>query len=372
MSNNSPPTEFSELATNNVLQLSKAARQLFRQKKFDQARELYAQGLSADATNPYLLSGMGDVCREAGDFAEAQRTYQRLLDVEPENLYALRGMGDSLKAQGQLADAIQHWAHYLNLRSGDVHVMTRLADAFKQLEQFAQAEGLYREILQTDSMDSYALSGLADLLHRSGRDHEAISCYEKILTLRHDALHILTIVGKLCWRVSDFDKAKHFFLKALDIDPDNPYALYGLGNCYRWQREYAKAVEVWQRILVHSEGTITLYSRLGDAFTHLGDFSSAEQAYRQVLDKGYDRFAQIGLIKLLCDQNNFEHAIEEFNTLLGHEKDPWKQLDELSRRFVQTGRRAAMIRFYNLLLAAAVPNCIEPERLKDLLKKLEG
>lgn len=354
-----------------VIQLSKKARRFFRQRKYAEACELYRQGLAADPVNPYLLSGLGDACRETGDVAGARDAYQSLLELDDNNLFALRGLGDLHKGQGALEEALPLWERYLTLRPADAHVMTRVADACKNLERYPQAEDIYRRIIEADPMDRFALTGLADLLHRTDRNLEAIACYEKVLTLRHDMLHILTIIGKLCWRVSDFDKAKRFFLKALDIDPDNPYALYGLGNCYRWQREYQKAVETWQRILEHNEGTIALYSRLGDAFTHLGDLSSAEQAYRQVLDQGYDRYAQIGLIKLLCDQGDFTRAVEELNALLGSEQDPWLQLEELSRRFVRTGRRAAMIRFYEHLRDASVPNSLDPERLRQLITRLE-
>lgn len=372
MSDFPPQPNATVLSSEAVIRLSKNARQLFRQREYIQACKLYRQGLATNQDNPYLLSGMGDACREAGDFVSAQQAYQRLLELDPQNLFALRGQGDLFKAKGRLTEAIPLWELYLDLRPGDVHVMTRIADACKKLERYAPARDLYQQILAIDAMDRFALTGLADLLHRTGCDLEAIACYEKILTMRHDMLHILTIVGKLCWRVSDYVKAEQFFLQALDIDPDNPYALYGLGNCYRWHREYGKAVEVWQRILQHNEGTIALYSRMGDAYTHLGDLSSAEQAYRRVLDQGYDHFAQIGLIKLLCEQGNFCRAIKELNDLLANEEDPWSQLDELNRRFVRCGRRQTMITFYSQLLDTSVPDSIDPERVRRLLVKLES
>lgn len=371
MDDHSATNDVEQLSTEGVIQLSKKARRLFRRKEYARARDLYRQGLRSEPANPYLLSGLGDACREAGEFDAAQQAYQTLLDHEPNNLFALRGLGDLYKGRGALAAAIPCWENYLRRRPNDVHVMTRIADACKSLERFERAEALYRQVLELDPRDQYALTGLADLLHLVGRDHDAIACYEKVLTLRHDILHILTIVGKLCWRVSDFDKAERFFLRALDIDPDNPYALYGLGNCYRWHRNYAKAVEVWQRILLHNEGTIALYTRLGDAFTHLGDHASAEQAYRQVLDQGYDRYAQIGIIKLCCDQADFGRAIEELNNLLANEKDPWPLIEELSQRFVRTDRRKTMVTFCRHLLDSSVPNCLEPERIEHLLTKLE-
>jgi tetratricopeptide (TPR) repeat protein len=361
-----------KLSSEAIIQLSKNARRFYRNGEYARACELYRQGLESDPRNPYLLSGLGDACREAGDLTRARAAYQSLLDKEPDNLFALRGLGDLCKDEGAFSAAVGLWKRYLGLRPQDVYVMMRLADAYKGLDQLDLAEELYRQILELAPQDTIALSGLADLLHGTGRDLEAIACYEKILTLRKDVLQVLTIVGKLCWRVNDYEKSKRFFLLALDIDPDNPYALYGLGNCYRWQRDYRRAVETWQRILRHNSGTINLYSRLGDALGHLGELDEAEESYRLALGAGYDRYAKIGLIKLCCDRGEFSRAVEELNDLLANETDPWQQINELSQRFVRAGRRESMLTFYHHLLESRVPNCIDPRRLADLIEKLEA
>jgi len=361
-----------KLSSGALVQLSKNARRFYRQHDYLKACALYRQGLASDPQNLYLLSGLGDACRESQDYAVARVAYESLLQIEPDNLFALRGLGDLCRDEGDLGAAIQLWQRYLGLRSDDVYVMMRVADAYKALDQHERAESFYHRILELSPQDTIALTGLADLLHCNGRDLEAIACYEKILTLRKDVLQILTIVGKLCWRVADFEKAKRFFLLALDIDPDNPYALYGLGNCYRWQQDYRRAVETWQRILRHNSGTINLYSRLGDALGHLGELDEAEASYRLALGEGYDRYAKIGLIKLCCDRGDFGRAMEELNDLVSNETDPWQQINELSQRFVRAGRREAMISFYHHLLEARVPNCIDPRRLADLIEKLEG
>lgn len=363
-----PPAQLSGQA---IIQLSKNARSFYLKREYVKACELYCQGLKSDPHNVYLLSGLGDACREMGDFAGARTAYQSLLDREPNNLFALRGLGDVSRDEGLLRAAIDLWDRYLRQRPEDVYVLMRVADAHKKLDQLDLAEGVLRRILELAPQDTVALSGLADLLHGTGRYLEAIACYEKILTLRKDVLQVLTIVGKLCWRVADFEKAKRFFLLALDIDPDNPYALYGLGNCYRWQCDYRRAVETWRRILRHNSGTINLYSRLGDALGHLGELDEAEESYRLALGDGYDRYAKIGLIKLCCERGDFGRAIEELNDLLANETDPWQQINELSQRFVRAGRRESMIAFYDHLLEARVPNCIDPRRLADLIEKLE-
>ena len=355
-----------------VIEISKKARQKFRARRYDEARELFQTGLEREPDNPYLLSGMGDACRESGDYPEAERCYRRLLEVDRKNLFALRGLGDVCKKLQRHQEAIRLWTQYLTLRPRDKHVMTRIADSSKALMQFDKAEEVYRQIIQADPQDRFALTGMADLQHRMGNDEVAIRYYEKVLTFDENELHILTIIGKLCWRISDFEKAENFFRRALKVDPHNPYALYGLGNCYRWHRKYAKAIEIWSEILKFSSGTQALHSRMGDAWVNLGDLDKAEICYRKSLEQGYDRYAEIGLVRLYCDREDFTLAGAAFASLMDNEENPVLQLEELSRRFVRSGRRDVMLRYFRYLLEETSLSQNVRRELKTLLEKLDG
>jgi tetratricopeptide (TPR) repeat protein len=312
---------------------------------------LFAEGLELEPDNPYLLSGMGDASREMGNFEVAEGCYLKLLHIDEKNLFALRGLGDVYKKLNRHADAITMWERYLHLRPRDKHVMSRIADSAKVLLQFERAEQTYLSIIEFAPDDRFALSGLADLQHRLGKDHEAIQLYEKILGFGGKSLHILTILGKLCWRVSDFDKGEIYFRRALEIDPDNPYALYGLGNCHRWHKRYKEAIEVWQKILEDSEGTQALHTRMGDAYYHIGMKQEAARSYRRSIGFGRDPFAMAGLICLSVDTGDLETAVNMFIELVVADDDPFYQLDMLSRRFIRDQHKHLMEGFYRNLLA---------------------
>jgi len=341
-----------EETRHSVIDLSKQARQCLRERKYAEAKELFLAGLEIEPDNPYLLSGMGDACRESGDFPEAERCYRALLAVDKENLFALRGLGDVCKKLTRHQEAIKLWESYLALRPKDKHVMTRIADSLKVLQQYEKAERVYKQILAIAPRDRFALTGLADLQHRLGKDAEAIRTYEKVLRFNENDLHILTIVGKLCWRISDFDRAQRCFAKALAVDPRNPYALYGLGNCYRWSREYEKALDIWERILEESEGTQALHVRMGDAYCHVGRIDAAEQAYIKSLTFGDDPFSRVGLICLYALRKEWEAAEYHYGLLVDGAKDAEYRLDLLVRRFLRNERQDQMVALLERLVAA--------------------
>jgi len=209
---------------------------------------------------------------------------------------------------------------------------------------------MYLSILEFAPDDRFALSGLADLQYRLGKDGEAIQIYEKILGFGGKSLHILTILGKLCLRISNFEKAEIYFRRALETDPDNPYALYGLGNCYRWHRRYLDAIEVWQKILEHSDGTQALHTRIGDAYYHLGMMQDAARAYQRAISFGRDPFSMAGLICLSVDTGDLDTAVNAFFDLVVTDADPLYQLDMLSRRFIRDQHQHLMQSFYRQLL----------------------
>ena len=355
-----------------VIDLSKKGRQKFRARRYQEACDLFAEGLKREPDNPYLLSGMGDASREIGNYEEAERCYRHLLDIDKNNLFALRGLGDVCKKMGRHQEAIRLWNKYLSLRPRDKHVMTRIADSCKALLQFEKAEEAYRQIIKFDPRDRFALTGMADLQHRLGQDEKAIEYYEKVLQFDPNELHILTIIGKLCWRINEFDKAESFFRRALDIDPKNPYALYGLGNCFRWHHQYDKAIEIWQEILKHNEGTQALFTRMGDAYTHIGDTDKAESSYLKAMHLGEDPFAVAGLVRLYCDRNEFPQAAKYFWILVADEDFAANQVEELAKRFVRSGQRKIMHSFFRYLLQEPKSGQAIIAEIERLVATLEG
>jgi len=357
-------------AQSSIIELSKKARQKLRARCYDDARQLFAEGLELEPDNPYLLSGMGDASREMGNFEVAEECYLKLLHSEENNLFALRGLGDVYKKLNRHTDAITMWERYLHLRPRDKHVMSRIADSAKVLLQFERAERMYLSIIEFAPDDRFALTGLADLQHRLGKDREAIQIYEKILGFGDNSLHILTILGKLCWRVSDFDKGEIYFRRALEIDPVNPYALYGLGNCHRWHMRYPEAIEVWEKILEGSEGTQALHTRMGDAYYHIGMKKEAASSYRRAIGFGRDPFAMAGLICLSVETGDLDTAVSIFSELVLEDGDPLYQLDMLSRRFVRDQQQQFMESFYRHLLLENNKGGVLATDLSAALQKL--
>ena len=150
------------------------------------------------------------------------------------------------------------------------------------------------------------------------------------------------------------------------LEPHNPYALYGLGNCYRYEGDYHRAIELWERILKRETGTVNMLSRLGDAYRNIGDYASAEQAYRSALDNGYDKYALIGLAKLRCRQGRTEEAYDIFRKMLVRERDDPRFIPELGKLLLEYDSAGNFVAFYQQILSdTRIPEDTR-ERLKEM------
>ena len=85
-----------------------------------------------------------------------------------------------------------------------------------------------------EEKNAYALIGLGHLHYDFKEYRDALYYWTKILEQSEELvdIRILTSIGNCHRKLKTFDKGIDFFKKALEIDQNNFYALFGLADCY--------------------------------------------------------------------------------------------------------------------------------------------
>ena len=83
----------SGISKKQVIEFSKNGSRLFRNGRYDEAKESYLAAYEIDQENPYVLSGLGDVYRKLCRFEESAKYYDAVLEIDHNNVFALRGAG---------------------------------------------------------------------------------------------------------------------------------------------------------------------------------------------------------------------------------------------------------------------------------------
>ena len=274
--------------------------------------------IDRDQKNNYALVGMGDAYRRKRQFQDAISYYNQCLENDPHNSFALFGIADSYKALNKLVLAVAHWEKYLQQDSDNVNVLTRVADAYRKQKNYDKSKEYYQRVLALEPENDYALIGLGHLYFDFNEFKTALHYWEKMYNKAPDQIdiRILTSIGNCHRKLLTFDKGLKYFQLALEKDPNNFFALFGMADCYRGTRNYEQSLIYWLKILENDPKNKVILTRAGDAFRVLKQYDKAKEFYDRALKIDYDSYAVLGLALIDRDHKRFDEAIDRLEQLL--------------------------------------------------------
>ena len=308
--------EQKELA-HKVAELSQQAYQLLKEDYLDEAEALFHEMLGHEPENNYALVGLGDAARKRRRYQQAVEYYQKCLETHPENNYALFGLADCYKSMRHFHKAINVWERYLKHDNENVTVLTRVADAYRKVRDLANSQRLYMRVLEVEPDNPYALIGLGHL-HYDFRDYrKALQFWERMYELNGDQvdIRVLTSIGNCHRKMKTFERGTYYFDRALEREPDNFYALFGMADCCRGLNRAEESLEYWNRILAKDPSNKVILTRAGDAYRGMDKYDSAEMYYNKALNIEYDAYAVIGLALINKAKGAYAQAIQALESV---------------------------------------------------------
>ena len=166
--------------------------------------------------------------------------------------------------------------------------------------------------------NAYALIGLGHLHYDFKEYRDAQYYWTKMLDLNDSAvdIRVLTSIGNCHRKLKTYDKGVYYFERALEMDPKNFYALFGLADCYRGMNQQYRSVEYWNKILEIDPRNKVILTRAGDAYRNTGDYATATEYYQKALNIEFDLYAVLGLALISKGQGKFEEAISSLTRLI--------------------------------------------------------
>ena len=140
-----------------------------RQKKFEEALEIFERVLGMDQEIPEVWNNQGVALYGLGRLEEALQSYDRCLAIDPENLDALRNKGFLLRNQKRLEEALVVYDCVL-LKGGDAFDMESTAavlTALGRLEEALSCLYLAREAMPLERLED-EIAMVKDLMVKGG------------------------------------------------------------------------------------------------------------------------------------------------------------------------------------------------------------
>ncbi|OHD19423.1 MAG: hypothetical protein A2087_00670 [Spirochaetes bacterium GWD1_61_31] len=145
---------------------------------------------------------------------------------------------------------------------------------------------------------------------KENRINEAEHNFRLIVEEDPENNYALVGLGDAARKKGTYRDAVEYYKKCLVYHPGNNYALFGLADCYKALNQYQKAIEIWEQYLLHDNKNITVLTRIADAYRKVRDFKKSKAIYLRVLEMETDNpYALIGLGHLHYDFKEYRDAL---------------------------------------------------------------
>jgi tetratricopeptide (TPR) repeat protein len=171
--------------------------------------------------------------------------------------------------------------------------------------------------------NNYALFGLADCYKALNQYNKAIDIWEQYLLHDDKNITVLTRVADAYRKVRDRQRSKTIYLRVLEMEENNPYALIGLGHLHYDFKEYRDALYYWERMLEINRSTVDIrvLTSIGNCHRKLKTYEEGVPYFQQALDMDKKNFyALFGLADCYRGMNQQFKSLEYWNKIL--EQDP--------------------------------------------------
>ncbi len=250
-------------------------------ENLDRAISLVRESVRMDPEEPYYVLVLGNLLRDAEEFAKAYEQYKRVEEVYHHTEFYF-GLGICC----QMAEAWRQAAHYFT-------------KAVEQDETYRDTNlRLYR-------------------------------CYEKLYRSEY--------------KRADYDKAMLYINKQMEITENRGYRLWDRGNLYVDAMETEKAVADYEAAI--ASGTVPedelyiLWQNIGLAYSNDRQFAKGYEAYQRAVKTMEEKDTSVkgyrGMAECCQKQGDYEKAIaccREGLTIFPDDEDLWDTLDECYRR----------------------------------------
>ena len=156
-------------------------------------------------------------------------------------------------------------------------------------------------------------------------------------------IRVLTSIGNCHRKLKSFDKGVTYFERALEKEPNNFYALFGLADCYRGMNQQFRSIEYWNKILDMDPDNKVILTRAGDAYRNTGDYKTAAEYYNKAMDIEFDVYAALGLALICKGEGRYEEAAERLQGLIKGDPKNFRFYIDLSDCYVKMNQKSKAI-----------------------------
>jgi predicted O-linked N-acetylglucosamine transferase (SPINDLY family) len=266
-------------------EILRAARDLARDGKLDEARRIAEGRLRSSPDDPDALEFLGRLELRAGDAEAAARYFSRLLASHPSRPAGHVGLALVEQGQGRHDSAIAHFRQALALDPDNHDLLVRLGRTLLGRGIPGEAETCFRAACRARPRRESGWIGLGNALLQQKQAKAAREAFERAVQVAPGSLNARLNLSKALRRGGEAAEAIRILEGGLATTTASPDALTHLGLAHEQLGAMDGAVACYRQALALAPTSARIHSMLLHALTmHPG--VSREETFRQHLDFG--------------------------------------------------------------------------------------
>ncbi len=227
------------------------ARQILRAAEIQATgkKSLFGRGLKSMGTMPGVARAR--MALKKGNALEALRLAEEALRTAPTSIPALEILAEAGEAAGMPEVAVHAMETAVETHPDNIDLLRKLGRAYSQVDELEKAVACYRKIVSLRPNDQEAQKGLKDAqalrTMRRGKWDQAQS-YREVLRDEEESVD-LERESRVVHTKSEAETLLERLQRQIERQPDSVTLHRKLGDLYRQQRDYEKAIEAYGKAL---------------------------------------------------------------------------------------------------------------------------
>jgi len=229
----------------------KKAENYYNSHNFNEAKKYYNKALKEGYENPEIYLKLGNTEFFLNNYQEAENYYKEYISKVPEDYRGYINLGNCLLTLESYQEALDKLLKAEKLNPGYSETLKRIGYTYK--------------LLRKDSL--------------------SIIYAEKALEQKPDDAQIYNLIGSIYYdNRLEFEKAKEYYSKALELDSSNAEIFYNLANSYRALGKFDSAITYFDKALEFNVQLPKIYNNKGLTYKQKGELEKAKECFLKGLE----------------------------------------------------------------------------------------
>ncbi len=215
-------------------------------------------------------------------------------------------------------------------------------------EKLDAAEKLLNELFILEPTNEEVYIQKANVLSKRNNHTKAIELLEIALKYTDDLADVYNLIGMEYLFMDDFEKAKIYFTKCLEVDIEEQTAIYNVVYCYEFLDQNEEALVYLNDYLDRNPYAEIGWHQAGRLYYHIKDYNNAIRAFEfatYIDDEFLGAFMEMG--KAFEKVKDYQRAIESYEKTIELDDPTSYALLRIGKCHEKLGNKNTALKYYN-------------------------